>query len=78
MQYVICRISQCPYCSQSGFCLNRVVMINEQGICSHLTKGNWQQPIPNEFKTNYENKSRAAVQCLDETSPEDGKEQPPQ
>ena len=52
-QEVICKIPQCPYRSSSGFCLNRLVVINEQGVCQHLTKSNWQQPIEKKYKSNY-------------------------
>lgn len=52
-QEVICKISQCPYRSSSGFCLNRLVVINEQGVCQHLTKSSWQEPIEEKYKSNY-------------------------
>lgn len=43
MQNVICGIRNCGYCSASGFCLNRLVVINEQGVCKWLTKPGWDQ-----------------------------------
>ena len=52
-QQIVCKISQCPFCSQSGFCLNRLVVINEQGVCKHLTRPDWQDAIAEEFKSNY-------------------------
>lgn len=78
MQSVVCKIEPCPYRSKNGFCLNRVVAINEQGVCSHLTKARWQEPIPDEYKSNYEYKSRAPVERIEETGPDDGEERPPQ
>lgn len=71
MQSVVCKIEACPYRSKNGFCLNRVVAINEQGICSHLTKARWQEPIPDEYKSNYENKSRESVERIPEIRPEE-------
>ena len=53
MQNVICKVRNCGYCSASGFCLNRLVVINEQGVCQHLTKSDWQQPIEEKYKSNY-------------------------
>lgn len=52
-QEVICKNSQCPYRSNSGFCLNRLVVINEQGVCQHLTRRDWHEPIEEKYKSNY-------------------------
>lgn len=53
MQNVICAIKDCGYCSVNGFCLNRVVRINEQGVCNFLTKQGWNQQIEEEYKSVY-------------------------
>ena len=67
MQVVICKIEACPYRSKNGFCLNRVIQINEQGICNHLTKARWQEKIPDEYKSNYVERTRESVQRIPET-----------
>lgn len=51
--FVRCKIQNCGYCSNSGFCLNRLVVINEQGVCKYLTKADWEQKIEDRFKDNY-------------------------
>lgn len=54
--FVRCMIQNCGYCSDSGFCLNRVLVINEQGICKYLTIPGWEQPVEDRFKNNYQEK----------------------
>lgn len=49
MQTVICGFKGCGFCSQSGFCLNRLVVINEQGVCKYLTKPGWDR-VPEDFE----------------------------
>ena len=51
--FVRCAIQNCGYCSNSGFCLNRVVGINEQGMCNYLTKPGWNEPVEDRFKDNF-------------------------
>lgn len=53
MQNVICAIRNCGYCSENGFCLNRVVRIDEQGMCSWLRKQGWNQQIEKKYKSSY-------------------------
>lgn len=79
MQNVICGIRNCGYCSASGFCLNRLVVINEQGVCNWLTKPGWDQEIDEKYK-----KTAGARLNLHETEYEDdqgsdesGKDRPP-
>lgn len=43
MQQVVCNFIRCAYRSQSGFCLNRLVKITEQGQCERLLKAGWQE-----------------------------------
>ena len=51
--FIICKIQNCGFHSENGFCLNRLVAINEQGICDYLTKPGWDQPVEDMFKNNY-------------------------
>ena len=50
MQVVVCKIKNCGFHGEHDFCLNRLVTINEQGVCRHLTRNGWEQPIDSEFK----------------------------
>ena len=45
MQTIICKVKNCGYCSVSGFCLNRLTVINEQGVCKYLTQPGWENPV---------------------------------
>ncbi len=45
MQDIVCAIINCGFHSPSGFCLNRLVSINEQGMCNYLTKPGWNQEV---------------------------------
>lgn len=74
MQNVICAIKNCGYCSVNGFCLNRVVKINEQGICSFLTKQGWNQKIEEQYKSVY-NPWRAPVQTPAQISEKEEQDQ---
>ena len=53
MQNVFCSIRNCGFNSSSGFCLNRLVVINEQGVCKYLTKEGWEQEVKKQFKSNF-------------------------
>ena len=50
MRVVVCKIKNCGFHGEHDFCLNRLVTINEQGVCRHLTRNGWEQPIDSEFK----------------------------
>jgi hypothetical protein len=56
---VVCKVSQCPYLSKSGFCMNRVLAINANGMCMHIydkngrVRDNWQEKIDNQFMDGY-------------------------
>ena len=52
MQYIVCKINQCPFRSESGFCLHRCVVINENGQCDHLIKGQCGSSVEKKFKCN--------------------------
>lgn len=67
--FVVCKIQNCGYCSDSGFCLNRLVVINEQGVCKRLTKPGWEQKVEEKFKNNY--RAREPVHEQIETDPEE-------
>ena len=87
MQNVFCSVRNCGFNSSSGFCLNRLVVINEQGVCKYLTKEGWEQEVKKQFKSSFnpwqeqeeEKKitvadlleSRAPVQTQNETGAED-------
>lgn len=64
--FVRCAIRNCGYCSENNFCLNRVVAINEQGVCNYLTKPGWNEPVEDRFKDNY---TREPVQSQIEPEP---------
>ena len=51
-QMIICKVPNCAYRSKSGFCLNRLTVINEQGVCNWLTKPGWDQQIREEWRKN--------------------------
>ena len=48
-----CRIFQCPF-NKEGDCLNRVLIINENGVCRHITKDGWLNPIDEKYKIKLE------------------------
>ena len=56
---VICEVGQCPFRSSSGFCRNKLVSINTNGMCGHIytkngqVKPNWQEKIEEEFMEGY-------------------------
>lgn len=66
MQNVICQIKSCGYCSVNGFCLNRLVVINEQGVCNWLTKPGWRGPIEEKYKNNAGARSNPAESNTEE------------
>ena len=52
MQVVYCKVDNCGFRSQNGFCLNRLTVINEQGVCRYITKPGWDKAIdPKWFNT---------------------------
>lgn len=53
MQNVVCKFEKCGSRSKSGFCLNRMVVITEQGQCERLLRQGWDKPIEKEFSSNY-------------------------
>ena len=65
--FVRCTVQNCGYCSENGFCLNRLVAINEQGMCNYLTKPGWNEPVEDRFKNNY--RAREPVQGEIEPEP---------
>ena len=52
MQSIICDIGQCGFNSKSGFCLKKVVHIDNQGVCAKLRKDDWNIPVENRFTVN--------------------------
>ena len=53
MQNVFCSVRDCGFNSDSGFCLNRLVVINQQGVCKRLTKEGWNQEVSKQFKSSF-------------------------
>ena len=53
MQNVYCLVRNCGYCGKNGFCLNRLTVINDQGVCKYLTKPGWDQPIDEKWYNIY-------------------------
>lgn len=53
MQNVVCKFNNCGFCSSNGFCLNRLVVINEQGLCQYLTRAGWDRKVQKWEKQNY-------------------------
>ena len=71
MQTVYCMVRNCGYCGSNGFCLNRLTVINEQGMCKYLTKPGWEERIEEKWFNNY---TPPEEQENAETLPNDGKE----
>lgn len=79
MQYIICAIKDCGFCSSSGFCLNRLVTINAQGVCNRLTKPGWEKTVQDWQKSTYKVQKTAAVaQNILEASEKQVQDGPPQ
>ncbi|MBR3674010.1 MAG: hypothetical protein IKN65_07045 [Clostridia bacterium] len=44
---VLCKVTECKYCSSSGFCHNKLLVLTPQGTCSRIydnkgrMKPNW-------------------------------------
>ena len=55
MQYVVCKINQCPFRSENGFCLHRCVVINENGQCARLISGECGGPVQDKYKATSDN-----------------------
>lgn len=69
MQQIICKINQCPFRSGSGFCLNRLVVINENGVCNWITKHNINQRVYDWQKSTWKEtiEKTEKTQLLEET-----------
>lgn len=50
---IVCDIQLCPYRSKNNFCRKRVVKINQNGVCNHLTQRNWREPVDRKFMQGY-------------------------
>ena len=49
-QTVICKVTQCPFRENSGYCLNRLTIVGKDGVCEHLKRGDWNLPVDKQFK----------------------------
>lgn len=60
MNVVLCKVAECPYNLKNQFCRNKLVSINQNGMCGHIYRENgsvrqgWQTPIGEEFKGRYD------------------------
>ena len=52
MQNIICQVPQCGWNSKTGFCLKKNVHINNQGVCTFLTRSDWNFPVENKYTIN--------------------------
>ena len=52
MQTVYCLVRNCGYCGSNGFCLNRLTVINEQGVCKYLTKPGLENKVDEKWFNN--------------------------
>ena len=50
IQTIICNVRGCGFCSENGFCLNRLTVITDQGICKYITKPGWDRKVDEEEK----------------------------
>ncbi len=51
MQTIVCEVKDCGFRSKNGFCLNRVVVINQRGMCNYICiQPNWNKPAQQEQK----------------------------
>lgn len=67
MQTVICDFKGCGFCSTNGFCLNRLIKINEQGVCKYLLKPGWDRPVEEWEKSTYrkEEKENEEIKAIE-------------
>ncbi len=76
---VICKMTQCPYYNQQGFCGKKLLSIDMNGMCSTLWKKGQQRPIMGPItEQTYPRKSieivEAAFQVYDPTKTNQGEE----
>ena len=71
-QNIICKVQQCSFYSSSGFCLNKLTIINSNGVCNYLTKPDWNIPIEDWMKNNFREDEKITVKkFLEEKEGED-------
>lgn len=69
MQQIICYVDKCGYHGKSGFCLNKLTVINDQGVCKYLTKPGWDQKVEDWMKNTYrEPKEEKERETIDENN----------
>ena len=71
MQTVYCLVRNCGYCGSNGFCLNRLTVINEQGVCKYLTKPGWENKVDEKWFNNRE--AATLIESNNEASDDDKK-----
>ena len=72
MQVVYCKVKNCGFRSQNGFCLNRLTVINDQGVCNYLTKPHWREKVDEKWFNTHtpENKEEKEEEILSQENTE--------
>lgn len=52
-QNIICKVTNCGFCSPSGFCLKKLTVINNQGVCDYITREGWDRQVEDWEKNTY-------------------------
>lgn len=73
-QTIVCKVKQCGFCSSSGFCLSKLTVINENGVCKYLTRPDWKSPVEDRWKNIYK-EPRQPVEKLEVEEKEGENEQ---
>lgn len=63
-QNIICKVQQCSFHSSSNFCLNKLTVINPNGVCSRLTKPGWDTPVEEWMKNTFREEEKITVEKL--------------
>ena len=50
MQIVVCKVKNCGFHGEHDTCLNRLVVINNQGVCNYVTRPGWDRAIEEKYK----------------------------
>lgn len=53
VQQIVCYVDKCGYHGKNGFCLNKLTVINDQGVCKYLTRSGWDQKVEDWMKNTY-------------------------
>ena len=50
MQVVVCYVKGCGFHGEHNTCLNRLVVVNDQGVCNYVTRPGLDRTIEEKFK----------------------------